>query len=150
MKHGGENHLRSLGDFMSAGRSSPNTSPWSVLFVSAAGRVGRLKFLVGVSGLMAGLIIFENAVPQILREWTAILVYPALLFASACLLSKRLHDRGRSGWWAALILLAFGMIWPSPTSWRSLFVLVIVWAAVELGLMPSEQGANRFGPKPVN
>ena len=133
---------------MSGGSTSPNSSPWSLLLVSAAGRAPRIQFIVGVAGLLGALIVFENAIPQILRDLTAIFFYPAVLFAPACLLSKRLHDRGRSGWWAALILLSFGMVWPSPTGWRSLFILVVIWTAVELGLMPSEQGANRFGPRP--
>ena len=124
------------------------TSPWSLIFVSAAGRAPRLQFLVGSAALLAALVVFENAVPDIIRNLTAVAFYPGLLFCAACLLSKRLHDRGRSGWWAALILLAFGMVWPSPTGWRALFAIVLVWAAVELGLMPSEQGPNRFGPRP--
>ena len=33
-------------------------------------------------------------------------VYPPVLFVAACVTSKRLHDRGRSGWWAGLVLLA--------------------------------------------
>ena len=28
-------------------------------------------------------------------------------------------------------------------------VLVMIWAIVELALMPSEQGSNRYGPNPM-
>jgi uncharacterized membrane protein YhaH (DUF805 family) len=30
-----------------------------------------------------------------------------------------------------------------------LFAGVVVWAIVELGVMPGEQGANRYGPNPL-
>jgi uncharacterized membrane protein YhaH (DUF805 family) len=64
-------------------------------------------------------------------------------------LSKRLHDRGRSGWWAMLILMAMIAVWPIPKSFTDFaFSLVIVWAVVELGVMGGEQGANRYGPNP--
>ncbi|HQR90868.1 MAG TPA: DUF805 domain-containing protein, partial [Caulobacter sp.] len=78
------------------------------------------------------------------------LVYPALLFSGACILSKRLHDRGRSGWFAALILVAIVAVWPQPEHFLDfVFSIVILWAVVELGVMGSEQGANRYGPNPL-
>ena len=68
----------------------------------------------------------------------------------ACVLSKRLHDRGRSGWWAALVLFALVAVWPTPHGFGAfIFSLILVWAAVELGVMQSEAGANRFGPSPL-
>jgi uncharacterized membrane protein YhaH (DUF805 family) len=121
---------------------------WSQLFLSSSGRLGRGPFLIAMTVVILALLLFENAVPPLLRELLAILFCPLLVFSSACVLSKRLHDRGRSGWWAALILLAFSVNWPQPHGFWSLFVLVILWAVVELGLMPGEQGANRFGPNP--
>jgi uncharacterized membrane protein YhaH (DUF805 family) len=65
-------------------------------------------------------------------------------------LSKRLHDRGRSGWWAAMVLVAFAAIWPAPHGFLGfLACVVLVWTAVELGVMGGEQGSNRFGPNPL-
>jgi len=122
---------------------------WGLLFFSSSGRLARFPFLIGVCAVMAALLLFENAVPEILRGLTAFVVYPGLLFVSACLLSKRLHDRGRSGWWAALVLLAFALVWPTPTGLRGLFLLVVLWAIVELGVMTGEEGSNRFGPNPL-
>ena len=120
---------------------------WGLLFLSSSGRMSRSPFLVGLAVIMAVLLLFDNAVP--LQGLTAIVVYPALLFSSACLLSKRLHDRGRSGWWAALVLLAFALVWPSASGPRALFLIVVVWAVIELGLMPGEEGSNRFGANPL-
>ena len=46
---------------------------------------------------------------------------------------RRLHDSGRSGWWIFITLLPIaGIIW-----------LVVLY------LLPSERGANRFGPDPL-
>ena len=78
------------------------------------------------------------------------IVYPALLFPTACILSKRLHDRGRAGWWAFLIVWALVEVWPAPTTRLSYaFVAILVLGFVELGLMPGEPGANRFGANPA-
>ena len=73
-----------------------------------------------------------------------------LFFSGCCVLSKRLHDRGRSGWWAALILFAIVAVWPRPDNFFDfIFALVLAWAAVELGAMPGELGANRYGANPL-
>jgi uncharacterized membrane protein YhaH (DUF805 family) len=73
-----------------------------------------------------------------------------VLYGGVCVVSKRLHDRGRSGWWAALILFAVAVVWPHPAGFLDfLLMLVLIWAAIELGVMDSEQGANRYGPNPL-
>ena len=73
-------------------------------------------------------------------------VYAPLFFCGACVLSKRLHDRGRSGWWSAVILLAVAMVWPRPEGFLSFVaVLVLVWALIDLCIMPGERGNNRYG-----
>jgi uncharacterized membrane protein YhaH (DUF805 family) len=91
-----------------------------------------------------------DVVPATLHWITGWFVYPALFYAGACVLSKRLHDRGRSGWWAALILLSIVAVWPHPEGFLDfVFFVVLVWAVVELAVMPGEQGANRYGVNPV-
>ncbi|WP_262422653.1 DUF805 domain-containing protein [Brevundimonas denitrificans] len=67
--------------------------------------------------------------------------YPAWVYAAVCVLAKRLHDRGRSGWWAAGVLIGFNFIWPYPDSLvGAAGLIVIIWAAVELGWMKGEEG----------
>jgi uncharacterized membrane protein YhaH (DUF805 family) len=118
------------------------------LLLSSTGRLARGTFLLAAAGLFALTALFE-ATPPTLHLLTGWFVYPGLLFMGACVLSKRLHDRGRSGWWAAVILLAVVIAWPYPVGFFDfLFSLVLVWAAIELGVMGGEQGANRFGPNP--
>lgn len=126
---------------------------WRDLFLSAQGRLARTPFLIGAGILIMFMVLYEGAGAGfgLVAHWaTGWLVYPAAIYAGACVLSKRLHDRGKSGWWAALILLSLGVAWPHPTGFFDfVLVLVLVWAVVELAVLPSEQGANRFGPNPL-
>lgn len=120
------------------------------LFFSAQGRAPRLPSLIAAAVLVAMAAVYEALVGATLHWITGWVVYPALFFAGACVLSKRLHDRGRSGWWAALILASTVAVWPHPESFLDFpFFLVLVWAFVELAVMPGEQGANRYGLNPV-
>lgn len=117
---------------------------------SSAGRLGRAPFLIGAAGLLSLALAFKAVVPSDL-QWLGWLVDPPLLFCGCCITSKRLHDRGRTGWWAGVILAALIGVWVKPQGFFAfLFVLVLVWTAVELGLIAGEQGANRFGPSPAS
>ncbi|MBN9320427.1 MAG: DUF805 domain-containing protein [Caulobacterales bacterium] len=118
------------------------------LLLSSTGRLARGAFLI-VAAVLIGLTALYEATPPTLHLLTGWFVYPALLFVGACVLSKRLHDRGRSGWWSAVILLAVIIVWPAPRGFFDfVFSLVLIWAVIELGVMPGEPGANRFGPNP--
>jgi uncharacterized membrane protein YhaH (DUF805 family) len=122
---------------------------WWDLFLSASGRTARGPFLMASAALLAFAVLYESF-GITLHQLTGWLVYPPLLFFATCALSKRLHDRGRSGWWAALVLLSLVAVWPTPRHFLDfLFSGVVVWAIVELGVMPGEQGANRYGPNPL-
>lgn len=123
---------------------------WAELFFSAAGRSSRAPFLIAAAVLATAAAVYEAVVGPTLHWITGWFVYPVLFFCGACVLSKRLHDRGRSGWWAAPILFALVAVWPQPVGFFDfLFGLVIVWAVVELGVLAGEQGFNRYGPNPL-
>lgn len=124
---------------------------FSELFLSANGRAPRLPSVIAAAVLLGLAALYEALVeglmPRLLTGW---LVYPVLIYCGACVLSKRLHDRGRSGWWAALILLSIAACWPHPIGFFDfLFFLVLLWAVVELAVMPGEPGANRYGVNPL-
>jgi uncharacterized membrane protein YhaH (DUF805 family) len=105
--------------------------------------------LIAAAVLVAIAALYE-AVPPTLHWITGWFVYPALIYCGACVLSKRLHDRGRSGWWAALVLFATVAVWPHPDGFFDfLFAMVLVWAVVDLGVMLGETGTNRYGPNPL-
>ncbi|MGI8839683.1 MAG: DUF805 domain-containing protein [Caulobacteraceae bacterium] len=123
---------------------------WRELFASPKGRAARAPFWIAAIALFIVSAIYEAVAGSTLRLLTFWFVYPVLLASAACVISKRLHDRGRSGWWAALTLLALVMIWPNPRGATAVLALpVIVWAVVELVVLPGEQGANRFGLSPL-
>jgi uncharacterized membrane protein YhaH (DUF805 family) len=123
---------------------------WSELFFSSAGRAARGPSLLAAAILIVVGALYEAIVGPTLHWLTGWFVYPGLIYCGACVLSKRLHDRGRTGWWAALILFAIVAVWPQPAGFFDfLFVVVLIWAGVELGAMPSEGGANRYGPNPL-
>ena len=73
-----------------------------------------------------------------------------LLFCAACILCKRLHDRGRAGWWTGLILLAWAMVWSAPRNpltW--IYAPVLALAVVDLAMLPGQAAFNRFGLNPA-
>ena len=120
------------------------------LFFSASGRLARGGFLIAAAVLIGLTVFYETVVPPSLEWIIGIFFYPLVLFVSACVLAKRLHDRGRNGWWAALILLALIAVWPWPTDfWDFPFALVILWAVIDLAVIPGDQGTNRYGANPL-
>jgi len=120
---------------------------WAELLLSATGRLARTPFVIAAVAILVLIALYEAVVHTTLHWLTGWFVYPAVIYAGACLLSKRLHDRGRTGWWAAPIIVALIAVWPRPEGFLDfLFGLIVVWAVVELGVMGGERGANRFGP----
>ncbi len=84
------------------------------------------------------------------------LVVPLLLFPTACIVSKRLHDRGRAGWWGFVFVWALVesalTIDAMPSAVTPLGYVagaVLIAAQIYLMFMPGQPGQNRFGPNPV-
>ena len=123
---------------------------WRELFASPSGRCPRSRFWLATAALLLLALVYEMVVGPTLKLLTFWFVYPALMASMVCVLSKRLHDRGKSGWWAALTLLGVVLLWRAPSAARLILAApIMIWSAVELGLMPSELGANRFGANPT-
>lgn len=121
-------------------------TPPADLFLSSSGRIGRLAFIVGAGVLLALWAGFDLLAPLSVRDTIGWIVAALLLYSGACLLSQRLHDRGRSGWWSGLVLLAFAMAWPhpqAPLDWVAAAALVLVF--VDLALMSGQKAFNRYG-----
>ena len=120
------------------------------LFLSAQGRAPRVPSVIAAVVLVVTAALYQDLVGSTLHWISGWVVYPSLFYAGTCVLSKRLHDRGRSGWWAAIILASIVAIWPHPAGFLDFaFFLVVVWGFVELAIMPGEQGANRYGANPL-
>jgi uncharacterized membrane protein YhaH (DUF805 family) len=111
------------------------------------GRIGRLPFLLGI-GLLAGLALVVDLLPD---DGAVGLVATALrlplLFSLACLLSQRLHDTGRAGWWIWPILGGlFGLNALSDGEATAGAALLVVGV---LGLWPGQAVFNRYGAPPA-
>ena len=72
---------------------------------------------------------------------------------------KRLHDRGKSGLWALLMILAWMLLagnWsmlPGVWQWgvgRFIPTLIIVMMLIDLGAFIGTQGANKFGKETLD
>lgn len=123
---------------------------WTELFLSSTGRSGQVPSVIAGVVLLLVLAFYEAVVSGPVQLLTGLVVYTALFFSAACVLSKRLHDRGRSGWWAMVILIAFVMVRPYPIGvFDFLAVCVLIWAFIELAIMPGERGFNRYGPPEI-
>ena len=109
--------------------------------------MGRVAFVAAIAPVIAAAYAYRLLLDDRWPGVVGFVVACALLFTAACLLCKRLHDRGRAGWWAALILAAWGNAFPWPqgaVGWT--FGAVVVVAAIDLAVLPGRPGANRFGP----
>lgn len=118
------------------------------LFFASAGRIGRGPFLVAMAVLLALFAVYDALAHGWVRTASGWAVELVLVFSACCVLSKRLHDRGRAGWWAGLVLAGFALAWPwprGPFGWAGLVVLVA--GVVDLAALPGQPGFNRHGPR---
>ena len=115
---------------------------------SSAGRLGRRAFLTGAAVLLGMAIAIRMTLPAPVHWLNWAFDAPAL-FCGLCITAKRLHDRGRTGWWAGIVIAAVMVLWIHPHG-VSAFTAVIglAWAGVELALLAGEPDRNRFGPAP--
>jgi uncharacterized membrane protein YhaH (DUF805 family) len=125
---------------------------WKTLFISAEGRLSRVQFWIAAAILLVIMFVYEGLVAgaAALHWITGWLVYVAALFFGTCVLAKRFHDRGRSGWFALPTLFAVVGVWTgfnSPAD--TIFLIILIWAAVETVFLTGEVGANRFGASPL-
>lgn len=137
------------------------TMGWKTLLLSPRGRIGRRDFWLGFGVLMAGSIIL-TILPVVGQFAGIVLVWPL-----ACILTKRLHDAGRSGWLLLLPLSAFVLALgrvamatggglfdahvmfdaargPVITAFAVAGLLALVFV-VWVGLSKGEAGPNRYG-----
>jgi uncharacterized membrane protein YhaH (DUF805 family) len=118
--------------------------------LSSTGRMSRAAFLPSAAVLLALAAAYRYGLAPHLDRRAGWIVYPLLLFPTACILAKRLHDRGRAGWWGFLVVWALVEAWPGPANlFGYAAVAVLAVTGLDLGLMPGEPGPNRFGPNPA-
>jgi uncharacterized membrane protein YhaH (DUF805 family) len=143
---------------------------FSYLFTSLDGRISRKPYWIGLLVMIAAAIVVFIALGFVLGvesrafRVAGFVVQLALLYPSIALMAKRLHDRNRPTWWAAIVMVpailqgllnAMGVI-GDPLNQNALdylFGLVMfvvgVWFLIELGFLRGTQGANQYGPDPL-
>ncbi len=136
------------------------------------GRLSRGGFILFAFAGSACLVLIawllRDELPE--RAELLLLVLSPLAALSILAVIRRLHDRGRSGWWFLVIyvvpifllassvwlldlLRANGLSESTARFARPVFVAVamtpLLWAFVELYFLRGTRGPNRFGPDPV-
>ncbi|MGX9739217.1 DUF805 domain-containing protein [Pseudocitrobacter corydidari] len=122
---------------------------------SIKGRIGRRDFWIWMGiWLLAMVILFTLAGGEMLSIQTAAFILVCLLWPTAAVTVKRLHDRGKSGIWALLMMLAWMLLagnWamlPGVWQWgvgRFIPTLIIVMMLIDLGAFVGTQGENKYG-----
>ncbi len=122
---------------------------------SIKGRIGRRDFWIWIAiWILAMSALFTLAGASLLNAQTAAFILVCLLWPTAAVTIKRLHDRGKSGLWALLMILAWMLLagnWsilPGAWQWvvgRFVPTLIIVMMFIDLGAFVGTQGENKFG-----
>lgn len=114
----------------------PRNLQW---FLSFTGRMQRgewwLIYLVVVGCVIfvsVSLAALEQQEPGAISSMIFLLIFAAAMWLMVASNVKRLHDRGRSGWFLLIGLIPFGSI----------------WVLIEVGFMSGVIGPNRYGPDP--
>ena len=133
------------------------------------GRIGRgrywllsalylLALILGCVAL-AGFGIMMNAGPGDVSTLVAVPIGIILILGISVAIAsagvRRLHDRGKSGFW--LILYYGAPLWLSNHAYFDLVgyvslaaaLGVFIWTLIDLGVLPGDSAGNRFGPSPV-
>lgn len=129
---------------------------------SFKGRIGRRPFWAGIAAcfiLMTVIALLQNIF--LLPDVLVATLFALLLYPLAAIFIKRLHDRGKSGGWFTLVILAFALfsidvsqlapIWQWGIG-RFLPLLITVIMLLDCGTFLGMDSENKFGLKtePVN
>ena len=125
------------------------------------GRISRAEYWLAFT---AYVIVFfvESLVSRHVESATlAGLVTVAMWVSGIAVGIKRLHDRGKSGWYVVLFYIVpmvlflagvmIGMSHGGSTAWGAgLWLIALsIWCLVELGFLRGAVGANAYGPDPL-
>ena len=136
------------------------------LFFSFKGRINRARFWIGtiplVIGWIAAMALFNW---MFMRAELLVPVYGFGIAAGVMLLwgqlgvcNKRLHDRGKSGWWLLIfwaLPAAVSQAGEASTDFTLRLAAAVaigviwLWAVLELGCLRGTEGPNAYGPDPL-
>ena len=81
--------------------------------------------------------ILAYGVDSEIAHTVSVIIGIASIWPSLALVVKRLHDRNRSGWFVATLLIPFANI------------VFMIWILIEVWFLRGTIGPNRFGDDPV-
>lgn len=126
---------------------------------SFKGRIGRRDFWIWIAlWMFAMVVLFVLADRGLLRTQNAAFLLVCLLWPTAAVVVKRLHDRGKSGLWALTIILAWMLFagnWamlPGPIMWTVSLLIpaaILMLLMLELGALSGNAGENKYGTECV-
>lgn len=126
---------------------------------SFKGRIGRRDFWIWiVLWTLAMVLLFVLVDRGLLSSQNAAFLLVCLLWPTAAVVVKRLHDRGKSGLWALTIILAWmlfagnGSMLPDSIMWtvRALIpAAIIALLVLDLGALSGNIGGNKYGIESV-
>jgi uncharacterized membrane protein YhaH (DUF805 family) len=129
------------------------------LFLSFRGRIGRTQWWLGML-----VVVLVAAVMLAIAFWgnAPIFALPFILFVFVSIYAlavKRVHDRGRSGWWVLVFIFVPGVLdritdrltEESPLWWVLVLIgsALTIWGLIELGFRRGTEGTNDYGPDPL-
>lgn len=127
---------------------------WALSF---KGRIGRKPFLLGmVIWFLLMIMIFSLQTFLLFSPYILLLLVILLLYPLAAIFTKRLHDRGKSGGWLLLLLLAFVLfsidvsLFTPFWQWgigRFLPLFIVTILFLDCGSFKGQDKANRYGKK---
>jgi uncharacterized membrane protein YhaH (DUF805 family) len=128
---------------------------WKDLFFSFEGRVSRRTYWIGMLLLAAAACVplpilsygFDIPGPEwplYNLPWVLVLAWPSMAVSV-----KRLHDRNKSGWWAAPTYPLFVAAVLKPEWFDYPQLAYSLWLLWECGCRRGTTGPNRFGADPL-
>ncbi|WP_336282181.1 DUF805 domain-containing protein [Cronobacter dublinensis] len=114
---------------------------------SFKGRIGRRDFWAWMALWVALMILlFTLTGNDLLNTQTAAFMLVCLLWPTAAVVVKRLHDRGKSGAWMLLAgnWAVLGGVWQWAVG-RFIPTLIMVMMVLDLGAFLGTQGENKYG-----
>ncbi|UYU31734.1 DUF805 domain-containing protein [Siccibacter colletis] len=122
---------------------------------SIKGRIGRRDFWIWMAlWVVAMLLLFVLADREWVTSQSAAFMLVCLLWPTAAVVVKRLHDRGRSGLWALLMILAWMLFAGNWVMLEGLWrwgvgtlvpTIIMVLIILDLGAFPGTPGENKYG-----
>ncbi|MFZ9309407.1 MAG: DUF805 domain-containing protein [Candidatus Nanopelagicales bacterium] len=159
--------------FVIAGRAPRSEYWWFALFVLlVGGTLGLMALIAGIgtissifnAGAENGESVAGFAIGAVIVLLIAVVFYFAVLAPSIAVMVRRFHDVGLSGWWIGgywIANVAVGIVGggslitgstDSATAIANIFGLLLNLAGLAIfivTLLPSQAGANKYGPNPL-